>query len=91
MTNAEYYISFYIPYSLIKDAIGGPDLDIKEPRFDTLGESYAFSKIDSISNDYISHRQYFDVIHANFLREAIKEVNIFFNKNEPVYYRFLLI
>lgn len=90
MTNAEYYISFYIPNSVIKDAIGGPKFDIKEPRFDILGGSYSFSKIDSISNNYISHRQYFDVTHDNFLREAVKGENIFSNDNEPVYYRFFI-
>lgn len=90
ITNASSTISFYTPNAKIKDAIGDPKSDITNARYDLIAGFSSFSIIDSISNDYISHHQYFDITHDNYLREAIKGEKIFSNEKDPIYYRFYI-
>lgn len=90
-TNAISHISFQTYGGIIKDAIGYEERDVKEPRCDMLlFKTPTFSIIDSLSEGYISHKQYFDITKENYLAEAIKGDNIFSNEDNPLHYRFFI-
>lgn len=90
-TNAISHISFQTYGGPIKDAIGYEERDVKEPRCDMLlFKTPTFSIIDSLSEGYISHTQYFDITRKNHMEEAIKGNNIFANEDNPIYYRFFI-
>lgn len=91
ITNAQSQISFRTFGGKIDDAIGNVKTDITEPRIDMLlFKTPTFSRIDSLSDGYISHIQNFDLTKTTFISEAIKGNNIFSNTENPIYYRFFI-
>lgn len=91
MTNAQSQMSFRTFGGKIDDAIGNIKTDITESRLDMLNWKIpTFSRIDSLSDGYISHIQNFDLTKEAYISEAIKGNNIFSNPENPIYYRFFI-